>query len=37
MTQAALIQTLSIEAGAIAAFGRARADEREAIKRQDRH
>ena len=35
MTQAALIQTLSIEAGAIAAFGRALADEREAIKRQD--
>jgi len=35
MTQAALIQTLSAETNAIAAFGRALADEREAIKRQD--
>jgi flagella synthesis protein FlgN len=35
MTQAALIQTLSVETNAIAAFGRALADEREAIKRQD--
>lgn len=35
MTQAALIQTLSLEANAIAAFGRALADERDAIKRQD--
>lgn len=35
MSQAALIQSLSQEATAIAAFGRALADEREAIKRQD--
>ncbi|MEN7531368.1 MULTISPECIES: flagellar protein FlgN [unclassified Cupriavidus] len=35
MNQAALIQSLSLEANAIAAFGRALADEREAIKRQD--
>lgn len=31
----ALIQTLQLEANAIAAFGRALADEREAIRRQD--
>ncbi len=35
MSQAALIQSLSHEASAIAAFGRTLADEREAIKRQD--
>lgn len=35
MSQAALIQTLSNETKAIAAFGRALADERDAIKRQD--
>ncbi len=35
MSQAALIQSLSLEANAIAGFGRALADEREAIKQQD--
>ncbi|SDD62770.1 flagella synthesis protein FlgN [Cupriavidus sp. YR651] len=35
MSQAALIQTLKLEADAIAAFGRALADEREAIRHQD--
>jgi len=35
MSQAALIQTLTLEANAIAAFGRALAEERDAIKRQD--
>jgi|GEM_PF-1379461 len=35
MSQAALIQSLKVEASAIAAFGRALSDEREAIKQQD--
>lgn len=35
MSQAALIQSLSVEANAIAAFGRALSEERDAIKRQD--